>query len=121
MHSRIFKAGALLGGLAVAIGAFGAHGLKDALQASGMEETFKTGVLYHFVHSIFVCAIAISPFHRYSTKRRLSMLAVGGIVCFSGSLYLLSTLGWSWLGPITPIGGLLFIGAWLWSAFTARD
>ncbi len=119
MQIKWFRIGALLGAIGVILGAFGAHALKAMLEASGSLETYKTAVLYHFLHSLFLVTLSFSPFHKKATIDRIATLIVSGIVCFSGSLYLLTLLKWSWLGPVTPIGGLLLIAAWIYAAIKA--
>lgn len=121
MPTKWFKIAAVSGALAVALGAFGAHALKASLAASGFSDTYKTAVLYHFLHSLFILAISFSPFHQTKEISRISSLALAGMVCFSGSLYLMTTLHWTWLGPVTPIGGLFFIGAWVYAAVKAAQ
>lgn len=116
MPIKWFKIAALTGALAVMLGAFGAHALKASLEDSGYMETYKTAVLYHFLHSLFMMVISVSPFHKEKVIRRIAALALAGIIFFSGSLYLLTLMKWSWLGPITPIGGLFFIAAWIYAA-----
>jgi uncharacterized membrane protein YgdD (TMEM256/DUF423 family) len=108
----------LLCGLAVALGAFGAHGLKT-LVAPLQIETFKTGVQYHFYHAFAIALAAIvSQFTDSVYVRRAMRLFLAGIVCFSGSLYgltfaeLAHTEGVRWIGAITPIGGVLFMYGW---------
>ncbi len=103
---------AILGALAVALGALGAHALKDVLDASSLS-SYKTAVLYHLFHSIALLALT-----RGKYKRITAQLWLWGIVLFSGSIYLLATdelmeITLSFLGPITPLGGLLLIGGWL--------
>lgn len=112
-------AASLLGAFAVALGAFGAHGLK-ALLAEDALATYRTGVEYQFYH---VFAIMITGFiwEKIPTKQVIwaGRLFIGGIVFFSGSLYLMTYLrafankDILWLGAITPIGGIMFIAAWL--------
>lgn len=109
----------LLCGLAVVLGAFGAHGLKRLVSPTQIE-TFKTGVQYHFYHAFAIAlAVIISQFHDSQQLRRAIRLFMGGIVLFSGSLYGLTFLevsgteGMRWLGAVTPIGGFLFIYGWL--------
>jgi len=104
--------------LAVAIGAFGAHGLKDKLSSLGTAETFETAVKYHFYHALglFVIAWASSQWQSINFNS-ITYLFIGGIFIFSGSLYILSVTGIKWLGAITPIGGLLFIISWGLMAF----
>jgi uncharacterized membrane protein YgdD (TMEM256/DUF423 family) len=103
--ARTAAALALLG---VVLGAFGAHGLKETLNAApaGME-TWKTAVFYHLVHAVVMYFLAAT-----GSSRRAWCLFAGGILLFSGSLYLLAALQWKWLGPVTPIGGVLFIAGW---------
>ena len=94
--------------LGVALGAFGAHGLKDLLSSSPAGvETWKTAVFYHLLHAAVMYFLAAA-----GARLCAWWLMAGGIVFFSGSLYLLSTLHWRWLGPVTPLGGVLFIAAW---------
>ena len=116
MDNKI-KIVAILGALGVGIGAFGAHGLKPYLDVA-QTETFKTATLYHFIHIVAMLTIAMN-----STRSEVNNLSfylfLAGVVCFSGSLYILSTRHlyggdtWNFVGPITPIGGLLFIFGWL--------
>ncbi|MGF7040705.1 DUF423 domain-containing protein [Mucilaginibacter lappiensis] len=124
MNKQIIITASVFGMLAVITGAFGAHGLKALLPASQLE-VWHTAVQYNFYH-VFAL-LFLSTFAKF--KNRLITLAyyffTFGIVCFSGSLYLLSCrsiLGWDWLialGPITPLGGLLFILGWLMLALAA--
>ena len=115
MHSSqsIFW-GAVLSGLAVGIGAFAAHGLKDSLEASGYTHAFETGVKYHFYHALGLLATGILG-HLFPEKKEIKAASLAmtlGIAIFSGSLYALSLTGQRWLGAITPIGGVGFIFAW---------
>jgi len=100
--------------LAVMLGAFGAHALKARLDEN-MLKIFHTGVEYHFYHAlglILIGIIAINiPVNIWIKNSGWMMFA--GIILFSGSLYFLSILNVRWLGMITPLGGLLFILAWL--------
>lgn len=116
MSTKWFKVGAISSALAVAFGAFGAHALKPMLEASEMTSTYKTAVLYHFLHSLFLLFISSSPFHRKRNINQIALLAFLGILLFSGSLYLLVLFQWRWLGPITPLGGLAYIAAWVLAA-----
>ena len=105
--------GSISGALAVMIGAFGAHGLKDKLSEE-MLAIYKTGVEYHFYHTFALLVIGLVAMHVKSpllTASGWSMAA--GIVIFSGSLYALSISGVRVLGAITPIGGLCFIAGWV--------
>lgn len=114
MHKIFLLAGSLFAGLGVMIGAFGAHALKVTLERTQRLETFETAVKYQFYHAIALLALGLLLFH---IQHRLLQFAgysfIGGIIVFSGSLYILSLTGLKWLGAITPIGGLLFIAGWL--------
>jgi uncharacterized membrane protein YgdD (TMEM256/DUF423 family) len=113
MQKTLLIAGALLGGLGVAIGAFGAHALRSILTQSGRIETFETAVKYQFYHALALLLIGML-YAAYPNRSLLnagySMLA--GVVVFSGSLYILCLTGMRWLGAITPIGGVLLIIGW---------
>ncbi len=101
---------AALGFLAVALGAFGAHGLKELLQRHGTTGTWETAVLYHFIHTVVLFVLAQ---HRPVPSGPWFAFFLG-ILVFSGSLYLLALTNIRWLGAITPIGGLSFLVGWLW-------
>ncbi len=104
---------ALLGALAVALGAFAAHGLKSILSAP-LLEVFQTGVDYQFWHVAALLVTGLLQQRQNSRGLKLSALAfMAGIACFSGSLYVLALSGVHWLGAITPLGGTAFIVGWL--------
>lgn len=106
---------AVSGFTAVAIGAFGAHGLKGRLSAE-MIETYKTGVLYHLIHSIAILAIALTD----KIKGNIGMtLFLGGILLFSFSLYFYSVMNEKIFAMITPFGGVSFLIGWLSLVFEA--
>lgn len=109
-----FIAAGVSGLLAVALGAFGAHALRDALSAD-MRAVFETASHYHFVHTLALLLAGAAPMA--GVRRRPMALACGlwtfGIIVFSGSLYLLAVTGTGWLGAITPIGGVAFLLGWL--------
>ena len=105
---RLLRISAALGFLAVALGAFGAHGLEKVIDDPHRLEVWDTAVFYHLIHAVMLYLIAIS-----SQLRRVAWNCIGlGIVIFSGSLYTLVLTGIGWLGAITPIGGLLFLVGW---------
>jgi len=122
MLSQVFflRTAAILGALAVTLGAFAAHGLKDKLPAD-MLEVFKTGVQYHFYHAIALLALAAAGGSLWESRLTgLAALAwLVGIVIFSGTLYLLAFSGIRWLGAITPLGGVAFIVGWVLVALAA--
>jgi len=112
---QIIQTAAIFGALAVGIGAFGAHGLKDILAETGRAETFETAVKYHFYHSLAIFLIGILALVKPEWKKlsTATILMIVGIVIFSGSLYILSLTGITWLGAITPFGGVAFIAGWI--------
>ncbi len=114
MHKLFLIISAIFGMLAVMLGAFGAHALKDKFQSEGTLDTFQTAVQYQFYHTLALLGIALFLMKYQSqwlTYAGYSMTF--GILIFSGSLYLLCFTGIKWLGAITPIGGLLFILGWV--------
>jgi len=112
MRTRIAAA---TGFLAVALGAFGAHGLKEVLAQNGTTAIWEKAVFYHFIHAVMLFVIAgRKPF---AAVAWWSFLA--GLLIFSGSLYLLAVTNMKWLGAVTPVGGVSFLAGWaslLWSA-----
>jgi len=100
---------AICGFLGVGLGAFGAHGLKNVLSEHGLD-IYKTAVSYQMWHTLALALVGIMPEHRYLRWAGWSLLI--GIVLFSGSLYLLAIFNLSWLGMITPFGGVAFLLAW---------
>lgn len=118
MNKQIILVAALFGMLAVILGAFGAHGLEGKISDYHLN-TWKTANQYHFYHTLAL--LFLSTFSRAKNSSiRVSFIAFTvGILLFSGSLYILSVRsligidGWSFLGPITPLGGLCFIVGWI--------
>jgi len=119
--NSIRQIAAIFGIIAVIFGAFGAHAFKAQLSASALEN-WKTAVNYQFVHALALLLLATLPTTRFI--RLSAWFFTLGIVCFSGSLYLLSlreilTINAAFVGPITPIGGLFFIIGWVCLFFSA--
>jgi len=106
--------GALVLALAVMLGAFGAHGLKETVSAARMA-VYQTAVQYHFYHGLglLLLGLVMQTLPALPGLRWVARLLLVGIMLFSGSLYMLVFLDLPWLGMVTPIGGLLFIVAWL--------
>lgn len=119
MGNQFLKISFLLGALTVALGAFGAHALRQLIDERSLQ-TYQTAVLYQFIHlfALAVTGILIKQNHNLWFKRA-GYLFIAGIIFFSGSLFALTFLkaaaveNMNWLGAITPLGGLCFIAGWL--------
>tara|TARA_R110002051_G_scaffold126358_2_gene199936 strand:+ start:35142 stop:35525 length:384 start_codon:yes stop_codon:yes gene_type:complete len=116
MNKKLGIAGAFFGLTAVMIGAFGAHGLKDSLDASSLV-TFETGVKYQMYHAFFLLLVSLFALSE-RMKKTLLIVIVCGIVLFSGSIYglatnTLTTFDFSKIALLTPLGGLLLIVGWV--------
>lgn len=107
--------------LGVALGAFGAHGLKDALTAEA-KSIYQTAVLYHLIHGLALICVGLMTIMKPTAPalRAAGWSFLIGILFFSGSLYLLSVTGVKKWGAMTPIGGLLFLIGWLCLAIAAH-
>jgi uncharacterized membrane protein YgdD (TMEM256/DUF423 family) len=116
MHRLFFTLAAVLGFLAVALGAFGAHGLKARLGAlpDGVDrlEWWKTAAQYHLAHALAL-ALAAGLFGETRMGRASCIAFVVGITLFAGSLYTMTLTGTRWLGAVTPLGGLALLVGWL--------
>ena len=112
-RARLIRLGAWAMAFGVALGAFGAHGLKTRL-APDLLAIYETGVRYHLVHglALFVAAWLVGE-DRTRSARLAGLLFVVGILLFSGSLYLLALTGVRALGAITPFGGVAWVAAWI--------
>lgn len=118
---------AVLGGLGVAAGAFGAHGLKASLSADALG-WWQTGASYHLVHALALLVAAVAPLADPDSSRgrarKLAAFLFGvGILVFAGSLYVMALTGERKLGAVTPIGGVAFIAGWdalAWSFWPTR-
>lgn len=100
---------AVSGFTAVAIGAFGAHGMREKLSTE-MLEVYKTGVLYQFIHTIVLLILSLTNFIK---TKIASIFFLAGIILFSFSLYLYSKSGIKFFAMITPVGGVCFLIGWL--------
>ena len=108
---------AIMGFLAVALGAFGAHGLKNLLTENATQSIWEKAVLYHFIHAVVLFALA-----NRRAKQPIPWLCIlAGILIFSGSLYLLAVTNARWLGAITPIGGILLLVGWGYLVFKPSE
>jgi len=124
-QKQIALAGFVLGALAVALGAFGAHALKNLLALSGRTETYELAVKYHFYHSLALLALAaLQPQVGENKARWSARLILLGTLLFSGSLYLLAIFETKAVVFVTPLGGTLLIAGWLtavWGILKAAD
>lgn len=116
MDKKILLTAAMLGITAIILGAFGAHALKKVLTETQLQ-SFEIGVRYQMYHAFFLLFIGIFTFLNEKERLVIFWLTLAGVLFFSGSIYLLATNGITnlktkWLGPITPIGGVLLISAW---------
>ncbi|MCK8045625.1 MULTISPECIES: DUF423 domain-containing protein [Shewanella] len=113
MRNGFLLLAALSGFIAVALGAFGAHGLKNVAPPE-LIAIFNLGVEYQFYHTFALIAVAFSG---HWIKSRLldwaGYLFMAGMVLFSGSLYMYALIGAKWTGPVTPMGGVCFLLGWL--------
>ncbi len=118
MTKVFFVLASLSAFLAVALGAFAAHILKDKLTPE-LFNIFEVGVRYHFYHALglFIVALAMVQFPA-SNLVPAGWLFVIGTIIFSGSLYVLSLTGLRWFGAITPVGGICFLVGWIWVGWT---
>ncbi len=104
--------GAISAGMAVALGAFGAHGLKPHISPEDLT-IYETAVQYHMIHAVALLIIGLMGVYFPQDVIFLpAMLIFSGIILFSGSLYLLVLTDTRWLGAITPIGGVAFVAGW---------
>jgi uncharacterized membrane protein YgdD (TMEM256/DUF423 family) len=114
----LLRIGAVNGFLVVALGAFGAHSLRDLLSEASTK-TYQTAVLYHAIHALAILACAALLSHaRPSRVHMAAWLFQAGIVLFCGSLYLLAATGIRWLGAVTPFGGMAFLAGWALLVFS---
>ena len=120
MHKNYLIVAAFFGGLAVALGAFGAHGLERITTDEKILHGFQTGVQYQMYHALTLLAIAMM-YEKFQNKwiKWAANCIITGIILFSGSLYLLTFLkiedssAVKFAGPVTPLGGIFFIAGWL--------
>jgi uncharacterized membrane protein YgdD (TMEM256/DUF423 family) len=116
-NSTGLRIAAVLGLLAVALGAFGAHGLKSLLNQNGTAAIWEKAVFYHFIHAVMLFLLA----QRSPVRAGPWFSFLAGIVLFSGSLYVLALTNIKVLGAITPFGGVSFIVGWLWLAIAPAE
>ena len=113
-NNSALRVAALFGFLAVALGAFGAHGLSKLLARNETTVIWEKAVFYHFIHAVMLFVLG----GRSPLSKGPWFAFLCGIVLFSGSLYVLAVTNLRWLGAITPFGGVSFLVGWLWLAVT---
>lgn len=115
---NFIRIGAILGFLGVALGAFGAHALRERLSPA-LLQVWNTAVLYHLLHGVAILALGLYARSTGADVKGGGILLLAGVAIFSGSLYALALTGIKPLGAVTPIGGLCFLAGWAWIAFRA--
>lgn len=123
MNKTIVGTGSGLGLLAVVLGALGAHALREQLDPTSLE-SYKTGVQYQMYHALFLLFLGLNGKLPERDRKGIFRLIVAGVLCFSGSIYALSTsalsgIDFAPIGWVTPLGGLLLITGWAWLFFRA--
>lgn len=116
MNRKFLITGAIFGLLAVIIGAFGAHGLKPLIDETA-RESFETGVKYQMYHALLLILAGSFKLHQFRFQKVIFFLLLFGVICFSGSIYLLATnnltpLDFQGIALVTPLGGALLIAGW---------
>lgn len=118
---NISLAAASLAFIGVALGAFGAHILRDSLEARAMLEVWRTAVFYHLLHAVAAWTLAQRTNAPSPWLYRAGWAWLSGVGLFSGSLYLLALGGPKWLGPVTPLGGFALMFGWLCAILASRS
>lgn len=112
---RFLILGTVMAFVSVALGAFGAHAVRDRISPA-MLDVYKTGVQYHQIHALALVLVGLVARGQSSPSRLLNVagwLFVTGILIFGGTLYTLALTGARWLGAVTPLGGLCFLCGWV--------
>ena len=117
MDKKIIAVAAIFGTIGIALGAFGAHGLKKLIEPESIV-VFETGVKYQMYHALFLLFLGTTPLVSPKAKSVMLWLVVAGVALFSGSIYFLAcnslfSFDFKKIGIITPVGGLLLISAWV--------
>lgn len=119
MNKAIIGTASVIGLISIILGAFGAHAFKEVLTVEQLV-SFETGVRYQMYHALFLLFIGTTSLLSDRQKKTIFTVTLIGLLFFSGSIYLLATqslsgIDFKFLGPVTPIGGLFLISAWLLS------
>lgn len=115
--AKATRIAAILGALAIALGAFGAHALKARLEQNGTTAIWQTAVFYHAIHAVMLYAMT-----QATQQRKFPFVTISaGVIVFSGSLYVMALTNARWLGAITPIGGVSLIAGWVALAWPRKS
>ncbi len=114
--NRFTRVAAAFGFLAVLLGAFGAHSLKNLLAQNGTTAIWEKALFYHFIHAVML--FVLTTMKKFPVAAWWSFLV--GIIIFSGSLYVLAATNEHWLGAVTPVGGVAFLVGWGCLAFCPK-
>ncbi len=121
MHKKLLGLGLILGGISIVLGAFASHGLENLISKDAIE-TFETGVRYQMYQALFLIGISFYKSLESQQIRVIFWLNLIGIICFSGSIYGLATnelssFNFKTIALVTPLGGLMLITVWFYSAY----
>lgn len=125
LNKKFLITGAALGAISVALGALGAHALKAVLDPNSLE-SFNTGVKYQMYHAILMIILsALTAINKFKFEKAIYYMLFSGVICFSFSIYTLNLapligLNVKFMGPVTPLGGLLLIGSWILLIFSVK-
>jgi uncharacterized membrane protein YgdD (TMEM256/DUF423 family) len=111
----LLKSGSLIVAFGIILGAFGAHSLKDILTEYSMS-IYEKGIFYHTIHGLSILVLNLNYNIKVISLKHANLICslfIAGIILFSGSLYIFAITGLSWLGAITPLGGVSFILGWI--------
>lgn len=125
LNKKFLYTGAIFGAISVGLGALGAHALKAVLEPISLD-SFNTGVRYQMYHAILMIILsALTAINKFKLEKTIYYMLLSGVICFSFSIYALNLaplydLNVKFLGPVTPVGGLLLIGSWILLLYSVK-